>query len=199
MKVVEIFRSLQGEGANTGRLATFIRLADCNLDCWFCDTHWEEGLEMTLEEIDEKVEDLGCYFLIWTGGEPTLQLSESVVSYFKNKGYTQAIETNGTHLPPEGIDYISCSPKVSARTLRQIYGEKVINEIRYPLGNGTPLPPKIEELPMALNYFVSPLFLGEEGERMEYSKENLALCIDFIEQDPRWRLSLQTHKLINIQ
>ncbi|MDO5035957.1 MAG: 7-carboxy-7-deazaguanine synthase QueE [Porphyromonas sp.] len=198
MRVVEIFKSIQGEGANTGRLATFVRLAGCNLNCWYCDTEWRHGIDMSLEEITRRVEALGCRFLIWTGGEPTLQLTEEVVAHFKALGYTQAIETNGTITPPKGIDYISCSPKVGLEVLRKTFANRTIGELRYPYGAEIETPPAIEELPPAEHYFVSPIFLGKERVREEYRPEHLALCLDFIEKDPRWRLSLQVHKLINV-
>lgn len=200
LKVVEIFRSIQGEGANSGKQAIFIRLSNCNLNCWFCDTDWNRGTEMTVNEVMEEVEKLQCSFIIWTGGEPTLQLTDEIVRLFGERGFYQAIETNGTNKVPDGIDYITCSPKVSAKLLKRSFDDNcVVNELRYPFGVGEVEPPTIDELPMALNYFVSPIFLGNEKQRFEYSPENIQACLDFINKDPRWKLSLQIHKILNIR
>ena len=109
MLVNEIFYSLQGEGLNMGRASIFIRLSKCNLSCSFCDTEYESGTEMSLEELRDHIAQWPCRRIIWTGGEPTLQLTEEVVAYFKALGYHQSIETNGTRRPPHGLDYITCS------------------------------------------------------------------------------------------
>jgi len=193
LKVVEIFYSLQGEGANTGMPAIFIRLSGCNLNCWFCDTKWEKNIEMSIHEIMDNITQYPCKNIIWTGGEPTLQLNDEILSEFS--GYFNCIETNGTNPVPSAIDYISCSPKVPPLKLMKNF--EFVDEIRYPLGKGEILPP-IETLPKAKNYFVSPLFVGTENERMEKSQENIDYCVEYIKQNPGWKLSIQLHKLINI-
>lgn len=198
-KVVEIFRSIQGEGANAGKQATFIRLAHCNLDCWFCDTDWSKGERMTLTELMEEVERLGCKFIIWTGGEPTMQLDEKTVAIFKGKGFYQAIETNGTKIPPKGLDYITCSPKVSLDVIKRVFQGVEVGEFRYPYGEGEEMPPAIDDLPPAKYYFLSPLFLGEEKKRFEYAPENVDACLKIMANEPRWRLSLQVHKILNLR
>jgi len=111
LNVNEIFYSLQGEGGRTGQASVFIRLAKCNLTCSFCDTDFERGVKMTTDEVLREIKQYGCKWIIWTGGEPTLQLTDSIVAFFKQEGYLQAIETNGTRKVPVGIDYITCSPK----------------------------------------------------------------------------------------
>ncbi|HBG79980.1 MAG TPA: radical SAM protein, partial [Porphyromonadaceae bacterium] len=92
----EIFYSLQGEGGRTGEASVFIRLSKCNLACSFCDTDFKSGKSMALDEIYAEISSYPCRWIIWTGGEPTLQLNEEIVAFFKDKGYRQAIETNGT-------------------------------------------------------------------------------------------------------
>lgn len=200
LKVVEIFHSVQGEGANTGKSAVFVRLSHCNKNCWFCDTDWSVGTEMTVTEVLAEVKSLSKpddyphNLLIWTGGEPTLQLTDEVLEHFS--GYYNCIETNGTKPVPSLIQYISCSPKVSPEILRKNF--KQVNEFRYPVGVGETLP-DISELPPAGNYFVSPLFIGQEKKRFEISSENVEYCIEYVKNHPRWRLSLQTHKFLNIR
>lgn len=194
LNVVEIFYSIQGEGANFGKPAVFVRLAGCNEDCWFCDTDWHKDVTMSVQEVVNAVQQYPSKMIIWTGGEPTLQLTDEVLSWFE--GYYHCIETNGTRKVPSKIDYIACSPKVAPETLRENF--IFVDEFRFPIGVGE-MPPAIEALPPAANYFVSPLFLGEEKKRFTRSEENLTYCIDFVKQNPQWRLSVQMHKLLNVE
>lgn len=193
LSVVEIFNSVQGEGANVGRSATFIRLSGCNKNCSYCDTYWQSGTEMTLAEIRTEIEKYSTRFLIWTGGEPTLQLTDEVLAFFE--GYTHAIETNGTNPVPSRVDYISCSPKVSSERLKKSFNR--VDEFRFPVINGDSLP-AIEDLPQADHYFLSPVFAGEASQCMDLNFENLSYCLEQIRKDPRWRLSVQLHKLIHV-
>jgi 7-carboxy-7-deazaguanine synthase len=199
MKVREIFYSLQGEGSRAGEASIFVRLANCNLDCWFCDTDWSFGETMTIEEIEKEISQYKSKWIIWTGGEPTLQLTEEIVNHFKALGYLQAIETNGTNPVPQGIDYITCSPKVNAMFLKSSLKLNKVNEIRYPIGINDPLPPAIEKLPKSDHYFVSPLFLGEEKKRFDLDFENLEFCINFVKDNPEWKLSTQQQKIWKIR
>lgn len=111
-KVNEIFRSVQTEGANTGRSAVFVRLAGCNLKCPFCDTDHDPYVEMTRVEIDQRINELshgdGSVLVVFTGGEPCLQLVESDVV---GGLHPKAIETNGTLPVPKWIDWVTISPK----------------------------------------------------------------------------------------
>jgi len=196
MLVNEIFYSLQGEGLNMGRASIFIRLSKCNLSCSFCDTEYESGTEMSLEELRDHIAQWPCRRIIWTGGEPTLQLTEEVVAYFKILGYHQSIETNGTRRPPHGLDYITCSPKKEAMRLLHRNFPDGVGEFRFPVGQDIDLPPSIEELPPAEAYLLSPIFVGRD--QSEVDPTAVALCVDYILQHPEWRLSLQVHKLIHI-
>lgn len=197
MLINEIFYSLQGEGINTGKAAIFIRLAKCNLRCSFCDTDFDHGDEMSLEKIWQAIADYPARFIIWTGGEPTLQLSEQAVEFFHSKGYTQAIETNGTRRPPRGLDYITCSPKPEALKLLHKSFPEGVSEFRFPISVDGPLPPPISELPKASAYLVSPIFVGDDA--MQLDKASVERCVEFVLKHPQWRLSLQTHKLIDIR
>lgn len=195
MKIKEIFYSIQGEGKRQGEPSIFIRLANCNLKCDFCDTDWTNGQEYSLEQIQKEIKHFNCKWIVWTGGEPTMQLTNDIVAYFKQLGYKQAIETNGTNKVPVLIDYISCSPKVNTETLQNNFPNGV-NEFRYPFDTKTQIP-KISTLPKANNYFVSPIFTG--SNKQEADKTNIEKCISFVLENPDWKLSLQTHKILNIK
>ena len=192
MKIKEIFYSLQGEGANIGKPAVFIRLADCNLNCQYCDTDWKNGVEMSVSEILQEIKQFPAKMIIWTGGEPTLQLNNEILAHFTY--YYNCIETNGTNLVPSKIDYIACSPKVSVNILHKNFA--FVNEFRFPFVAGEVLP-KISDLPNANNYFLSPILIGNDVFDKK-NTENIISCINYVKQNPQWRLSFQTHKYLNI-
>ncbi|MDR3326714.1 MAG: 7-carboxy-7-deazaguanine synthase QueE [Prevotellaceae bacterium] len=194
MRVVEIFYSLQGEGANTGKPAVFVRLAGCNLDCSYCDTDWKSGKEMSVEEILLEIKKYPSKMVIWTGGEPTLQLTDEWLSHFSE--FYNCIETNGTNSVPSGIDYISCSPKVSVEVLRKNFSK--VNEFRFPVKKGYILP-DINDLPRADNYFLSPIFEGNDLLQNKKNAENLEFCVNFIKENPTWILSFQSHKFLGFR
>lgn len=193
MKLIvnEIFYSLQGEGGRSGEASIFIRLTKCNLSCSFCDTEFLSGNEMTIEEILQAIKPFACKWIIWTGGEPTIQLTNNHLLKFKEAGYKQAIETNGTREVPSLIDYISCSPKTNYEKVKDIISE--VDEIRLPVKYGDRLP-DIMTLPKAKKYFLSPVFDGDKINR-----DNINYCVEQIKLHPQWSLSLQMHKLINIE
>lgn len=189
LKVVEIFHSIQGEGANFGMSAVFVRLAYCNKTCHFCDTDWMTGEDYTLEKLKTEVDSYQCKTIIWTGGEPTLQLTDEVLRYFP--GYYHCIETNGTRPVPSLINYITCSPKVKAEELKR--NIPFVHELRYPIAIGDALP-NLDQLPKADRYLVSPLF-----DDAEMNQENLEYCVLLVKNNPMWRLSVQIHKLLNVR
>lgn len=191
LNVNEIFYSLQGEGGRTGQASIFIRLAKCNLACSFCDTDFERGVKMSLEEVFKEIEKYNCKWIIWTGGEPALQLNDKIVAFFKERGYRQAIETNGTKRIPSGIDYITCSPKQNFEIVKELIPE--VDELRFPIQKGDPLP-DISILPKTNRYLLSPIFDNDK-----VIQENVDYCISLIKDNPVWALSLQTHKLIGIR
>ncbi len=196
MFVNEIFYSLQGEGANAGCAAVFVRLAGCNLACSYCDTDFADGREMSPGAIAQHIGQYPARFLIWTGGEPTLQLTDEITAYFHELGYYQAIETNGTRPLPKGIDYISCSPKPEAIMLLDRNFPDGVDEFRFPLGIDTPLPPSVDALPPARHYLVSPIFVGDDAMQLDLAA--VERCVAFVKATPPWRLSVQMHKLIHI-
>lgn len=189
LKVNEIFYSLQGEGANMGLPVVFIRLSGCNLRCSFCDTQHEEGHLMSLEEIQEEIRKHPSNRIIWTGGEPTLQLTSDITSFFHRQGYWQGLETNGTRPLPERLDWITISPKAGTRIHPSI---ESVDEIRWAFGKEIIL--DTIGFPRALHYYVSPIF-----ENGEINPKTVQRAVRFCKNNPEWKLSVQQHKLLNFQ
>jgi 7-carboxy-7-deazaguanine synthase len=194
LNVSEIFYSLQGEGARAGTPTFFIRLQGCKAKdaCYAsgirCDTEFESGSAWELEKLIKWItsESLDCKEITWTGGEPLDQLTEEIISYFKDKGYYQAVETSGLHPAPKGFDFICISPKVAEHVIKKNYKEK-ISELRYVRHKGQDIPqPQIE----AEHYWISP-----HSDGFTINNENVKHCIDLCLNNPKWKLSVQTHKL----
>lgn len=190
MKINEIFYSLQGEGHFTGTPAVFIRFAGCNLKCSFCDTDFTSFTEMTEEEVVKEIAQYPTRHIVVTGGEPTLQLTTSFVNLLHEAGKFVQIETNGTHPLPEGcnIDWVTCSPKYKEVRLQHIDELKVVFE-----GEGQDMS-KYSSL-QATEYRLQPCDTQDE----ERNNEILKQTIDFLLKNPTWKLSLQTHKILNVR
>ncbi len=189
--VNEIFYSLQGEGGRSGEASIFIRLTGCNLQCDFCDTDFATGSPMNPEDILQQISEYPCQWIIWTGGEPTLQLTEDIITFFKNKGYKQAIESNGILPISPLLDYVVCSPKKDYAQTKK--NNPFADEIRIPVRAGEYFPSP-EELSVARHYFLSPVFSSDPDE----TDANIRYCVEQIKLNPVWKLSLQIHKLIGI-
>ncbi|HUQ20577.1 MAG TPA: 7-carboxy-7-deazaguanine synthase [Gemmatimonadaceae bacterium] len=205
--VKEIFYTLQGEGANAGRAAVFCRFSGCNLwngreedrsraVCQFCDTDFvgtgpDGGRFITPEDLADSVARAWRgsddeRFVVCTGGEPLLQLDESLVTAFHARGFTVAVETNGTRVAPEGVDWICVSPKAGA-PLVQTTGHEL--KLVYPQRDA---PPEVFDSLQFDNFFLQPM----DGPLAE---ENTRLAIEYCMAHPRWRLSVQTHKLVGLR
>lgn len=207
-KVKEIYYTLQGEGAHTGRPAVFCRFTGCNLwsgrekdrskaICQFCDTDFRgtdglNGGKYSAKELAEKVAEQweagmnqGTPYVVCTGGEPLLQLDEKMVKAFHEKGIEVAIETNGTQLSPKGVDWICMSPKTGADLVL-----RKGNELKLVFPQLGAEPELFENLDYE-HFYLQPM----DGPNTE---KNIQLAIKFCLQNPKWRLSLQTHKMINI-
>ena len=206
--VKEIYYTLQGEGAQTGRAAVFLRFAGCNLwtglerdrakaTCQFCDTDFVGtdgpggGVFKTAEELAHAVEAKwpkdarGKRYVVCTGGEPLLQLDAPLIDALHRLGFEIGVETNGTQEPPPGLDWICVSPKANAQLVL-----KRGNEIKliYPQEGAAP------ERYAALqfdHYFLQPM---DSPAREANTRAATQYCL----AHPQWRLSLQTHKLIGI-
>ena len=207
--VKELFYTLQGEGAQAGRAAVFLRFAGCNLwsglekdrsdaVCRFCDTdfvgtdgpgggkfatagalaraifsQWPEGVA-------------GKPYVVCTGGEPLLQLDKALVTALHDEGFEIGIETNGTLLPPSGIDWICVSPKADAEQ-KLMHGDEL--KLIYPQAGAEP---ERYAGPDFRNFFLQPM---DNVDRAANTDAATRYCLDH----PQWRLSLQTHKLIGIR
>jgi 7-carboxy-7-deazaguanine synthase (Cx14CxxC type) len=208
--VKEIFYTLQGEGANVGRPAVFCRFAGCNLwsgreqdrpsaICTFCDTDFVNtngpgggkfaSPQVLAEAVTAKwpanASPQARRFIVCTGGEPLLQLDEALVLALHAKSFEIAIETNGTQLPPPGIDWICMSPKAGA-TLALQSGQEL--KLVFPQKGAEP--ELFEQLDFQ-HFFLQPM----DGPRRQ---ENTELTLRYCLEHPQWRLSLQTHKLLGI-
>lgn len=195
LKVNEIFYSLQGEGARAGSANIFVRLQGCKTKdaCYAsgvcCDTEFESGREMTVLELLDyfAVNFPEADSIIWTGGEPAQQLTEEIVDYFKI--YFQSIETSGLFPVPKNLDYVAVSPKVAEHVIARNFPEGV-DELRYVRHVGQSIP---NPLVKADHYYISP---HSDGDQI--NTENLRHCIELVKQNPKWKLSIQTHKLLKI-
>lgn len=209
--VKEIYYTLQGEGAHTGRPAVFLRFTGCNLwsglerdrasaVCQFCDTDFVGtngpggGKFSSADELANAVASAWRAnaisngtppFVVCTGGEPLLQLDVALVEALHRLGFQVAIETNGTLVPPPGVDWICCSPKIGAELVLES-GDEL--KLVYPQGVADPA--QFSHLRFK-HFFIQPMD-GPDREK------NTAMAIDYCRAHPKWRLSLQTHKILGI-
>lgn len=188
MKVNEIFYSLQGEGRYTGVPAVFVRFSGCNLKCPFCDTQHQSFTEMTEDDIVNDISQYPARHIVITGGEPALQITPLLTRLLHDRGYFIQMETNGSVRLPDGadVDWITCSPKDMPVLLQRIDELKVL----FPYGDLS----RFDGIE-AQEYRLQPLDCGEE----ETNKKHLNDTINYILQHPKWKLSLQTHKILNVR
>lgn len=206
-KVKEIYYTLQGEGAHTGRPAVFCRFTGCNLwtgreedrhkaICQFCDTDFwgmdgENGGRYTAVSLVQKVAECwgdlskGKPYVVCTGGEPLLQLDEKLVEEFHKLGIEVGVETNGTQPAPSGLDWVCVSPKAGAPLLLESG-----DELKLVFPQPRAMPHQFERLEFA-HFYLQPMDGPQQAE-------NTQAAIAFCKANPKWRLSIQTHKLLNI-
>lgn len=197
MKVNEIFYSLQGEGRFTGTPAVFIRLSGCNLNCDFCDTSHKNGMEMSEDEIIAEVKKNPARHVVITGGEPTLQLTPSlIVALHREERFVQ-IETNGTRQLEIGllnlIDWITCSPKYgNIPNIQRIDELKVVYDFAH-----REYVENLEDIKLSYKdtYYLQPC----DRDNDTYNEQNIASCLNYILKNPKWKLSLQTHKMLGLR
>ena len=207
--VKEIYYTLQGEGAQTGRAAVFLRFAGCNLwsgreedrssaICSFCDTDFVGtdgpggGKFRSAEKLADSVarawplDSAGARpLVVCTGGEPLLQLDEPLMNALHSRGFEVAVETNGTRIPPDGLDWVCVSPKAGADLVL-----KTGDELKLVFPQEGAEPPRFEGLEFE-HFFLQPM----DGPDREV---NTRLAAEYCLRNPRWRLSLQTHKLVGL-
>lgn len=198
-RVNEIFYSLQGEGFWTGTPAVFVRFSGCNLRCPFCDTAHQTFTPMSADDIigrchSERSEESAIVIL--TGGEPGLQVDEALIEKLHGAGYRVHIETNGTVALPEGIDWVTLSPKEDVPELKgdgKVVLERA-DEVKVIYAEGDD-PARWAAFP-ATWHFLQPCDMASD---VEATRRNIAATITYIKENPSWRLSLQTHKLLGIR
>lgn len=186
MKINEIFYSLQGEGFNSGVPAIFVRFSGCNLKCDFCDTQHQSGTEMTEEDIVSEVVKFPATLVVLTGGEPTLQVTSSLCHKLHEAGKRIAIETNGTNPIPDGIDWVTCSPKYRPVVLSHCDELKVVYE-----GQDMAQYDVIK----ADHHFLQPCDRKDPAR----NAANIAQVVQYCLDHPEWRISLQVHKILDIR
>nr|WP_294864272.1 7-carboxy-7-deazaguanine synthase [uncultured Pseudogulbenkiania sp.] len=206
--VKEIFYTLQGEGRQAGRAAVFCRFAGCNLwsgkerhrakaICQFCDTDFvgtgpDGGKFKTAEQLAERIASAwpagagGTPFVVCTGGEPLLQLDAPLIDALHARGFEIAVETNGTVAAPPGIDWLCVSPKAGAPLL-QTSGHEL--KLVYP--QPTLMPESVAGLAFQ-NFYLQPM---DGPDVAANTRAAIAYCM----AQPQWRLSVQTHKVLNIR
>lgn len=192
MRVNEIFYSLQGEGAYTGTASIFIRLSGCNLSCGFCDTKHQPYKDYTKEEIAREIAVYEAKNIVFTGGEPSLQLNAETIDFFHKLGYFIQVETNGTRKLPYNVDWVTCSPKDLFCKNAEIKQEK-IDEVKV-VFDGLIDPAKYLNIEAKL-YFLQPCDVGDA-----FSNEHIiSQCVEYILEHPKWTLSLQTQKILKVK
>lgn len=197
-KINEIFYSIQGEGHHTGYPSVFIRFSGCNLACPFCDTRHEKGIYMSDEDIFRTVNNYPALWIILTGGEPLMQVdSEFIRKLKKETGKKVAIETNGTMPVPDGIDWIAVSPK------EVICGEDGLGKVVIDKADEIKVVDVGQELERYFDLscrsektlmYLQPCFVKEIKDR----EANRLRTLRRILVDPRWNLSVQLHRYLNI-
>ena len=192
-KVNEIFYSLQGEGRWMGRPAVFVRMSGCNLKCPFCDTDFRGYREMSADDILSRCLEEGgeCRFIVLTGGEPSLQVDEQLIATLHQAGYYLSMETNGTHAIPEGIDWVTCSPKVDFTEGGELVVRKV-DELKL-IFDGEH---EVSDHGIACAFrYLQPCDVGNDSRNYLILSE----CIKYIKAHPEWQLSVQMHKIVGIR
>lgn len=207
--VKEIFRTLQGEGVHAGRRAVFLRFAGCNLwtgreedrsraICQFCDTDFvgmdgENGGRYDACSLAAKVSELwgeGAEhrFVVMTGGEPMLQVDDAIVEALHRKGFMIAIESNGTIAAHPGIDWVCISPKAGSQVVQRS-GDEL--KLVWPQRGSD-----IEALESwdFRNHLIQPMDCGDD----ELNRANIEAATAFVFEHPKWRLSLQNHKILGL-
>ena len=196
-KICEIFYSLQGEGHHTGYPSVFIRFSGCNLACAFCDTKHEEGVFMEDDAIIRAVNLYSADWIVLTGGEPTLWIDDDFVSLLKRAtGKKVAIETNGTRPVPESVEWVTVSPKCDmegagrALVAASHADELKVVDLGQDLERYFSLPCVGEKTLM----YLQPCFVEDE----EDFRRNRLRTVKRVLADPRWTLSVQLHRYLQI-
>lgn len=195
-KINEIFYSYQAEGFWSGRPAVFIRFAECNLRCDFCDTEFLTGIDMSVAEIMANIRDYKSKFIVLSGGEPLMNDTTELAQALKDEDYYIAVETNGMyHTKHELFDWITVSPKNDKLKL------KACNEVKVVLG--------IDEIPETYGLEAEHRFISPKNPTHDqtigthtanfFSTNVAQYCVKYVQKHPEWRLTFQTHKAIGVK
>ena len=195
-RINDVFWTFQGEGLHAGRRALFIRLPFCNYKCPWCDTEYNSYKEWDATDLVDFAKQESARFAVITGGEPLMnKQTPSVISLLKTLGFEIAVETNGSMPKLEGIDFITCSPK---KYVQQGLPEFFINpairhkvsEYKYVIEEGFDLSILGRHKGDTCRLSLSPEFNGFD--------KNLETIFNYIKENPKWRISLQTHKWMKV-
>lgn len=211
--VKEAFYTLQGEGAHTGRPAVFCRFTGCNLwsgreqdrksaVCTFCDTdfigtdgqhggRFDNAAELADHLLRLWPDGAGSRFVVFTGGEPLLQLDTALIDAMHDRGFVVAVESNGTRVPPPGIDWLCVSPKGTATVVVDRCQEL---KLVYPQADA---PPERFAHIRATHYYLSPRN-PPRAETIQTDSDTVKAALAYCLAHPQWRLTLQTHKFLHI-
>lgn len=194
----EAFYSVQGEGVRAGVPHVFVRFAGCNLTCnaiehgFNCDTEFvSHAPPVSGFRLLEIIQDLAgpCRWVLFTGGEPALQLDADLLALVHGAGFMVAVETNGTRPLPDGIDWTTVCPKTAAHTLRLARAD----EFKVVRAHGQALP-GVTAIPSD-HHVVSPAWSDDLSE----VRRNIDWCLALAKENPSWRLSLQLHKILRVR
>ena len=191
IKINEIFYSLQGEGYFAGKPAVFVRFSGCNIRCPFCDTEHQKGVLMSEDEIIEKILEYPCNHIVFTGGEPTLFITEELCEKLHKANKFIQVETNGTN-KLVGVDWITLSPKFEFTQNAEVV-QTQCNELKVVFNSENDMR-KYDNI-KAEHRFVQPCDTLDS----EYNQVHIINAIRFVREHPEWRLSLQIHKFLNIR
>jgi len=201
MRINEIFYSIQGEGSHAGRPAVFVRFAGCNLKCDFCDTNHQPYKDYTEDEIVRQIASYNANFVVFTGGEPTLQLTESLVDKvhaIRDDMYI-AVESNGTHDCVGNVNWLTISPKdlylgEKAKICRQFCNEfKIVWDGVVDIPNY--LETYLKDWYLQPHLYLQPCDTGD----IDKNKEIINKCVEFVKNNPKWKLSIQLQKILNVR
>lgn len=195
LPIAEIFYSLQGEGVRAGQATVFVRVAGCTLACSFCDTDFRVRREMSVAEVTDEALGCDCPWVCLTGGEPTMYGLKPLCDRLHEAGAKIQVETNGQHPRPSwGLDHITVSPKETEGGRLHPWYLEYATEFKYVIDDEQDIA-RAAANPTA----------GHPGGPLLYLQPNalnpnaVRLCVEAVKADPsRFRLSLQTHKLIDI-
>lgn len=192
MKINEIFYSIQGEGYHAGTPAVFVRFSGCNLRCPFCDTKHQKHIDMTPDEVLAAILLNPADLVVFTGGEPSLQLSAELVRQLHSFDKTVAVETNGTRLLPVEVDFVTLSPKFEFTEHAQLAYTRA-DELKV-VWTGANIMARYDRI-KADHYYLQPCDTGDPQKNAEIIAEVVQYC----KEHPKWHISLQTQKILNIR